>query len=213
MKNLSHKHVIEQVPPDYYQKGIKENFFQRTWHTNKLREVLGEIKNLDSFRNILDVGCASGWFLSEISKKYPKASYYGIDIYDKGIGFAKKKYPKFEFRVADAHKIPYKNNFFDLIVCTEVLEHVDDPRAVLLEIKRVLRRGGMALIELDSGSWLFSVIWFLWRKGKGNVWNEAHVHSFNTKKLERMSLDCGFKILKKKRFNLGMAMVFALQKK
>lgn len=211
MKNIHH-HIIEQVPPDYYQSGIKKNFLQRIWHTNKLREVLKEIKNIGLLKKVLDVGCASGWFISEISKKYPKANYYGIDIYDKGINFARKNYPRIKFRVADAHRIPYQSNFFDLVVCTEVLEHVDVPKAVLLEIKRVLRKNGIAIIELDSGSWLFSLVWFLWRKGKGNVWKEAHLHSFNPQKLERVSLECGFKIINRKEFNFGMAMIFTLQK-
>lgn len=213
MKNIKHNHIIEQVPPDYYQTGVKKNMLQRIWHINKLIEVLKETKNFKTLSNVLDVGCASGWFVSEISKRYPEANYYGIDIYDKGIKYANKMYPHIKFSLADAHQIPYKNNLFDLVICTEVLEHVDDPKAVLLEIKRVLKKGGKAIIELDSGSPLFSIVWFLWRKSKGSVWDEAHVHSFNSKKLEKMSLDCGFKILKKRKFNLGMAMIFTLEKK
>lgn len=208
--NKKHHHIIEQVPVDYYQKGIEGNIFQRAWHTNKLKIVLRFIRG--SPRTILDVGCASGWFISKISNEFPKAKCFGIDIYDKGIKYAKKVYPKIEFKVADAHNIPYEKNSFDLVVSTEVLEHLDDPKSAILEIKRVLKKGGTAVIELDSGNMLFSIMWYIWRKFGGKVWNDSHLHSFNIKKLEKMIISCDLKILRKQKFNLGMAMIFLLSK-
>ncbi|OGH14293.1 MAG: hypothetical protein A2687_01555 [Candidatus Levybacteria bacterium RIFCSPHIGHO2_01_FULL_38_26] len=207
--NNKHFHIIEQVPVDYYQNGIERNIFQRFWHVNKLKTVVRLIK--DSQKTILDVGCAGGWFISEISNKFPKTKCHGIDIYDKGIKYAKKIYPKIEFKTADAHKIPYRENSFDLVICTEVLEHLDDPRGALLEIKRVLRKYGRAVIELDSGGFIFSVAWYAWRKFDGRVWNGSHLHSFNIKKLERMIQSCGFKILSKQKFNFGMAVIFLIE--
>lgn len=206
----NHSVIIEQVPLDYYQKGTENNILQRLWHTNKLRAVLELIPQESS--KILDVGCASGWFISKVSRKFPKAQCYGIDIYDKGIRYAKKIYPKIEFEVADAHRIPYRKNTFDLVICTEVLEHLDNPKIAILEIKRVLKKDGLAVIELDSGNLLFSIVWYMWRKFGGKVWNDSHLYSFNIKKLEKMIQSCGFKILRKKKFNFGMAMIFLLRK-
>lgn len=211
MNNHSHSHVIEQVPPDYYQKGVRSNFLQKRWHTGKLKAVLNHIDF--SPEKVLDVGCASGWFLSQIKEKYPKASYFGVDIYDDAIEYGKKRYGKMELLVADAHKLPYKSSSFDLLVCTEVLEHVDDPGLVIQEIKRVLQKNGKAIIELDSGSVLFSIVWFLWRLSKGGVWNHSHLHSFTVQKLEKMLKKGGFTIERKNRFNLGMGMVFSVIKK
>ncbi len=210
MKKNNHKHVIEQVPPNYYQSGVKNNVLQKAWHFNKLNAVLSGIDIKP--KTILDVGCASGWFLSRVSKKYPHAKCYGIDIYDKAIAFGKKKYPKIKFSVSDADKLPYRASTFELVICTEVLEHVDDPKKTLQEIKRVLKRNGRAVIELDSGSLLFTIVWYLWRLSRGNVWNHSHLHSFNVKKLERMLKSAGFVIISKKRFNIGMAMVFVVKK-
>lgn len=209
--NDLHNHIIEQVPPDYYQSGVKNNFFQRTWHTKKLQAVLSQIS--EQPYNVLDVGCASGWFLSQIHKKYPKANCYGVDIYEDAITYGKKKYPKISFYVADAHKLPFKSGTFDLVICTEVLEHVDDPKRVVLEIRRVLKKNGQAIIELDSGSLLFSIVWFLWGLSRGSVWHHAHLHSFTVKKLGKLLLRSGFVVNSKKQFNLGMAMVFRVSKK
>lgn len=204
------RHVIKQVSVDYYQKGIETNMFQRMWHLNKLKNVLGFVPK--SPRNILDVGCASGWFISEVAKAFPTSRCFGIDIFDEAVLYGQQYYPRIKFKTADAHRIPYSGNIFDLVICAEVLEHVDDPKQILLEIRRVLRKNGAAIIELDSGSTLFSIAWYLWRKWNGKVWNDAHLHSFNPKKLEKIILSLGFKIEKKKKFNLGMAMIFLLRK-
>ncbi len=212
MKNISSNSssIVEQVPVSYYQNGVKNNLLQRIWHTSKVKHVLDYIP--DSPKKILDVGCASGWFITQISKEFPRAKYFGVDIYEQGIIHAKKLYKKIEFKVADAHKIPFKDMTFDLVLCTEVLEHVDNPEKVLLEIKRVLRPNGKAIIELDSGSIIFSVVWHIWGKFGGKVWTDAHIHSFSVQKLEQIILECKFQIKKKKRFNLGMAMIFLIEK-
>lgn len=206
MRRYTHHHIVEQVPIDYYQKGIDTNLLQRIWHTNKLKMILEIIPN--SPKKILDVGCASGWFLSRLSRNFPLAKCSGIDIYDSGINYGKRLYPHLRLKVADAHNIPYRDNTFDLVICTEVIEHVDDPLKVLVEMRRVLKKGGYACIEVDSGSALFSIAWYLWRMSKGKVWSNSHIHSFDIEKLEQMLLQAEFKIIKKREFNVGMAMVF-----
>lgn len=203
-----HNHIIEQVPVDYYQNGVAHNYLQKIWHINKLNSVIKHIPYAP--KKILDVGCASGWFLSRVFEKFPSTECCGIDVYEKGVTYGRNKYPHLSLQVADAHNIPYKSNTFDVVISTEVLEHVDDPRLVLLEIKRVLKDDGIAIIELDSGSVLFSIVWFLWRKINGRVWNDSHLHSFTVKKLEKIIKQTGFNILLKKRFNWGMAMVFVI---
>ena len=52
--------------------------------------------------------------------------------------------------IADAHFLPFKDQSFSQIICTEVLEHVNSPIKVLKEIKRVMRKGGLALITVPN---------------------------------------------------------------
>jgi SAM-dependent methyltransferase len=49
-----------------------------------------------------------------------------------------------------ARPLPYRDAAFDAVVCEQVLEHVDDPKAALLEIARVLRRGGMLVFGVPT---------------------------------------------------------------
>ena len=48
--------------------------------------------------------------------------------------------------VGDAHKLPFKNDEFDVVLCSEVLEHLHSPEIALLEMKRVLKSGGILIL-------------------------------------------------------------------
>lgn len=210
--NENHKNlekIWKQVPPDYYQRGIRTNFLQKYWHTRKLDEIL----KLISIRpkSILDVGCASGWLLNEIHKCHPYAQCTGIDVYASAILYGKKKYKNLNLLQADAHHIPFPDNSFDVVICAEVLEHVSKPENVLKEIYRVLKSDGIAIVEMDTGNWIFKFIWNIWTNVFQGVWRDSHIHSFNTQKLEKMILKNNF-LLNKKIFNFTMAVIFQLRK-
>lgn len=151
--------IWSKVPVDYYQSGIKNNLFQKIWHQNKIDSVCDVINSID-FSNCLDVGCASGHMFSEIAKRFPKAKYFGIDVYENAIEYAKKNYPKIEFKTASADNLPFRDNFFNLVIFYETIEHVENPIACLKEIKRVLKKGGILILAMDSGSILFKIVWF-----------------------------------------------------
>lgn len=204
------KKIWSAVPPDYYQTGIQKNMLQRIWHTNKLRTVLSLIPHEP--KTILDVGSASGWFLSEVAKRYPQARSTGIDVYDKAIAYAKKTYPHITFLEADGHTIPLKDNSQDLVLCCEMLEHVVNPHQVLSEIRRVLSPNGYAIIEMDSGNWMFRLVWHWWTHMRHGVWEDAHIQEYTAKKLKTHILESNLRILKERYFNLGMAVAFLTKK-
>lgn len=200
------KKIWAQVPPDYYDQGIEKNLLQKLWHTHKLTQVLKLLPK--NSRRILDIGCSSAVLTSEIAKIRPQSRITGLDSYKNAIDFARSKYPHIDFVVADAHKLPFKNRTFDLIICTETLEHVIDPKKVLSEMIRVLEKDGQAIISMDTGSQLFRIIWYFWTKTKGKVWQNAHLHEFNARILEDLIKESGFKIKKKTLSHFGMSITF-----
>lgn len=199
-----------QVPPDYYEKGIAKNLFQKLWHTRKwtiIKKMIGGTSG-----KVLDVGCASGWLTARVAQTLAKTEVTGLDISEKMIRYAKAKHSKIVFVCADAHQLPFSDESFDLIICSETLEHVRDPLAVLLEIKRCLFPGGQVVISMDTGSRLFNLIWFFWTKTKGKVWQGAHLHRFNRNKLRQLFKKATFRIEEEQISHLGMSMTFRLRK-
>lgn len=201
--------IWAQVPPNYYDVGIEKNLLQKMWHTRKLAEVIKLIPtNPRKNPKVLDIGCSSAILTAHVARHLPKSKIVGLDSYKAAIDFAKKKYPHISFVTADAHKIPFKDKSFDIIICTETLEHVVDPLGVIKEMKRILKKDGQAIISMDSGSLPFRVVWYFWTKTKGKVWEDAHLHEFNAKLLAGLIKKAGFKIKKENLSHFGMSVTF-----
>lgn len=200
-----------KVPVDYYQKGVKKNILQWIWHTHKIFIAKKIIKAL-KFKNLLDIGCASGYMLDKISQDYPKARYFGIDVYDKAITTAKNNYPNLNFKNASADKLPFKKNSFDVVICYETIEHMENPKKALEEIRRIMKENGSLILAMDSGNTLFKVVWWVWEHSWGIVWKDSHLHPFHHSKLEDLIKSVPFKVKKKYFSHFGMEVIFVLNK-
>lgn len=199
----------ENVPADYYDRGIQHNFFQRIWHQKRF-EQLRQFTDKPS-GTILDIGCHSGLFTHEILKRNKLVSVYGIDISQQAISYAKKRIPGGHFFQGDAAKLPFKDNFFDSIFCLEMLEHVEHPERVVLEMKRVLKKKGTGIILIPTDNPLFTLIWFLWNTFTG-VWRHTHIQNFNDQKLTKLLTDSGLTVVKRKKTHGHMLLLVAFTK-
>lgn len=203
--------IWNQIPPDYYEEGRKKNYLQKIWHgekVNKLKPFLSP-----KYKKILDIGSGSGHITHEIKKFLPNSEIWALDVYDKAINFGKKKYKDINFICADAHNLPFPEESFDLIISTESLEHVCSPEGVLSEMRRVLKKNGEIIVEMDSGNSIFKLVWSLWtRIGPGKVWRKSHLTIFNSRKLKKMIIDAGFIIKKSKISHFGMGIIYEAKK-
>jgi ubiquinone/menaquinone biosynthesis C-methylase UbiE len=115
-------------------------------HGRKMHEFT--IKAMDKFeyKSVLDVGCGTGNFLFELFKR-KKVALAGIDISEKMLNVAKKRLGKeADLRNGDSERLPWKNNSFDIVTCTDSFHHYPNPKAVLNEMRRVLNPGGKVII-------------------------------------------------------------------
>lgn len=103
---------------------------------------------------ILDVGVGMGRLMSSIESK--NIEKHGVDISLNYLRYASKK--DITISLALAESLPYEDESFDMIVCTDVLEHVLDLNIVLREIIRCLKKGGILIIRVpykeDIGKYL-----------------------------------------------------------
>lgn len=87
---------------------------------------------------ICDLGCGRGWLSSELVKF---GSVVGVDLSATGVGLAQERWPTVDFRVADI-TVWRPDEYFDLVVSSEVIEHIPDQQAFAETVNHLLRRGG-----------------------------------------------------------------------
>ena len=98
-------------------------------------------------QKVLDIGCGTG----EFADLFKTADYYGVDISEDYIAFAKRNKPG-TFSVMDATQLQFLDNEFDKVLIMAILHHLDDEtvKKVLAEAKRVVKPGGQVLIMEDA---------------------------------------------------------------
>ena len=107
---------------------------------------------------LLDVGCGTGRHLLELSR-YP-GCFVGLDMARADLRVlqylllltARERalVAEVEAIQGDGERLPFADDLFDVVICTETLEHVPDDRAVLRELVRVLRRGGVLVVSVPD---------------------------------------------------------------
>jgi SAM-dependent methyltransferase len=115
-------------------------------HPEPRPEQLERIKFIASHVDglVLDVGCDSGYILMRCG------GGVGLDISLLRVKAAKHWYPRLSLVHAVAEHLPFKKEAFDTVVLAELLEHVLDPKAVLMEAFRVLKPTGRLVVTVPD---------------------------------------------------------------
>lgn len=119
-----------------YKKHANTNPIQKMLIGNFYNTFYKMVKPLRA-NSILDVGCGEGFTLKKLEEKKIGKMNEGIDYSSDAIKIGKKIYPELNLKKGDVYKLDYKDNSFDLSICTEVLEHLENPTKAVEEIRRV----------------------------------------------------------------------------
>jgi ubiquinone/menaquinone biosynthesis C-methylase UbiE len=124
---------------DHQKKMYFGDPWTRYWHGTRFAVLLEIMKNL-KFRNFLDVGCAEGYYLKAVANKADSPEQVGLDISKTYLIKAKINASEAAFVLGDASSLPFKTNCLDLVFCSELLEHVQDPKKVFSELTRISKK-------------------------------------------------------------------------
>ena len=116
-------------------------------HARKLySHIIDKLSDVQ-FSNILDVGCGTGEILRTVRTLYPTVSLFGIDISREMLKQAEEKeLDNAKLYLGDAEYLPFENNKFDLLICTDSFHHYPNPQKVIDEFYRVLKHNGYLLL-------------------------------------------------------------------
>lgn len=108
--------------------------------------------------DIADLGCGSGMILCEVLGLKPRWRGHGLDISAAAVNYArrlaihKKVADRASFQTGDISRLPFTTHSLDLVIASEVVEHIPEPERVISEIARVLRPGGKLILTMPLGS-------------------------------------------------------------
>lgn len=144
----------------YHWSQISKNIFKRNSfviarYKNVIELINSKIKSKGS--NILDVGCGDG-VLANMLWNNGFQNITGIDVQDEAIYYAeeKTKHTNIVFIKSDVYKLSFKKKF-DILISTEVIEHLVDVENYLLQLKRFTKEGGYIIISTPIKNTKFPV--------------------------------------------------------
>ncbi len=146
------------------------------------------LMKLKENHSFLDIGCGTGWaviYAASIIKETGKC--FGIDL---SPGMIKKAFANSsrngiqnaQFYVANAETLPFENNLFDYVLCSNSFHHYPHPIKALKEIKRVLKiNGRLYLMDLTRDGFIVALI-----DQKNRQKEKEHVKFYSTKEFKEL---------------------------
>jgi SAM-dependent methyltransferase len=139
------------------------------------------VMGFDEFegRRLLEVGCGMGTDLLQFARG--GALCTGVDLTPRSVEISSLHFGLYDMRadfvLADGERLPFADESFDAVVAGELLEHVRDPRGLVDEARRVLRRGGTFIGSVPNAFRLKNRLRFL--RGRKPEDDPTHLHMFS----------------------------------
>jgi len=177
-----------------------KNPLVRFVHRNRIQILASLLPKKKS--KILDAGCGEGHLIQRLYKADSKHEYYGFDVKDIALKRARKRNPYAKFYLKDLSNTGIEDNFFDVIMCSEVIEHIYNYEEVLKELVRISKK---TLILTFPNETLWTMSRFL--IGRRPIKVPDHVNSFTPRKI----IDTvPMKLHKKRTLPFGLPFVLSL---
>jgi SAM-dependent methyltransferase len=162
---------------------------QRYWQRARHRIILGFVKAAGSSDrgSVLDIGCGSGRIIQDL----PDA--VGMDILLPKLRFLRDRHR--HLVQATVFVLPFLTERFDVVICSEVIEHIPDHPQIFQELTRVLRPGGTLILGTpDYGRRLWWILEWIYGKVLPGAYAHEHITHYTRATLIQRMLTHGFTI-------------------
>ena len=157
---------------------------------------LGILKYINSNNKILDVGCGTGLLGQEIKKK--ENYIYGIDISKPQLKIAAKTLDRVRCIDVKEKKIDLPKDF-DIIVFSDILEHLKEPLSSLIKFRKYLKKSGRIIVSIPNVACYnmrFNLLLGRFNYKDYGILDNTHLKFFTKKTAKKLIEDAGFKIIK-----------------
>lgn len=185
---------------EYYKRASANSYKSASYQQKILYEFLSYL-NLPNTSKVLDIGSGLGRNLNTLQQFFDKI--FAVDISEFALQKSRQNHGNgLNYLVADVQKPPFKKKFFDLVICTEVIEHLNHQESAIEAIAQVLKLGGYLVVSSPNYSNLTGLVKRIKDKKIGHEgwspWHEDHsgLERFMSWRKLRNMLNKNFKIIK-----------------
>jgi ubiquinone/menaquinone biosynthesis C-methylase UbiE len=143
------KFPLEEIEKFEWHRGPYGNDYYSYFYRRFSCHILSRL-NLKSGQKILIVGCGAGLDEKNIKMLCPDVELWSIDISEEMLRIAVANQTPSHLFLSIAEAMPFKDSSFDRILSREVIEHVMEPQKMLLEISRLLKPNGIAVVTTEN---------------------------------------------------------------
>jgi len=156
------------------------------WFRARNRLIVWAIRrHFGSAKSLLEVGCGTGFVLSGIATAFPAMRVTGSEAAIEGLAFAAERVPRATLMQMDARRVPFRDEF-DVVGAFDVIEHIEDDRAVLGELRAATVAGGGVVLTVPQHPWLWS---------EYDV-RQHHVRRYRARDLRAKAVAAGLEIIR-----------------
>jgi len=150
-----------------------------------------ELRGLKPDAPVIEVGCGDASFTMDLARH--SSCVTAIDISAGQIEENARRLPAITFLQHDvSERFPFEDSEFEVVWCSEVLEHLFDPAFALREMHRILRPGGRLLVTVPYHGILKNVLIALFRWNQHFAPDNPHIRFYTKETLARIVREAGF---------------------
>jgi 2-polyprenyl-3-methyl-5-hydroxy-6-metoxy-1,4-benzoquinol methylase len=167
---------------DFYKNAPEDSHKSASYQQKILNEFLCYL-NLYNSATVLDIGSGLGRNLKTLQQYFNKI--YAVDVSEFALNKSRQKYGNCsDYLVSDVKKLPFNQQLFDLVVFTEVIEHLNNQEEAIKTITHVLKSGGYLIISSPNYSNLTGLVKRMKDKKTGQQsWSPWHAHDSGLERL------------------------------
>ncbi|MFH1292237.1 MAG: methyltransferase domain-containing protein [bacterium] len=186
---------------DYEQSIWGQGTAKKRWTDStsfRLHQALSALSHLKAGDMVLEIGCGAGQFIRAIKKYRSDLQYSGCDISTSALSRADQYRDGVQYDLSQAQSLPYEDNYFQAVLIFDVLEHVEDPRTMLAQAKRILKKDGILHCFVPCEADKLSLWYWLKKiKIKSDLTERyaGHIHKFSRQSLKDLLINHGFEII------------------